>query len=101
MVLRVPGKQALSSTYGFSGLGEIYSFTTVMDAPEGFEESAPYVLALVKLDEGPMLTAQLTDISSPEQVQIGLRVEMVTRRIRTQGPDGIIEYGYKFRPVHS
>ncbi|MBZ0310478.1 MAG: OB-fold domain-containing protein [Anaerolineae bacterium] len=91
----------MSSTYGFGGLGEIYSFTTVMDAPEGFEENAPYVLALVKLDEGPIITAQLTDISSPEQVQIGLRVEMVTRRIRTNGPDGIIEYGYKFRPVHS
>lgn len=103
MVLRVPSKQkqASSNAYEFSGLGEIYSFTRVMDAPEGFEESAPYLVALVKLDEGPMLTAQLTDIASPEQVQIGMRVEMVTRRIRTNGPDGIIEYGYKFRPVHS
>lgn len=103
MVLRVPGQQTkvTSSAFAFSGLGEVYSFTTVADAPEGFEETAPYMLALVKLDEGPIITAQLTDIFGPEQVQIGMRVEMVTRRIRANGPDGIIEYGYKFRPIHS
>ena len=45
-----------------SGYGEVYSYTVVTDAPEGFDEFAPYVLAIVKLDEGPMLTAQLTDL---------------------------------------
>lgn len=93
--------KAESSAVDLSGLGEIYSYTLVSDAPEGFEDSAPYLMALVKLDEGPMVTAQLTDIVSADQVQIGMRVEMVTRRVRTNGPDGIIEYGYKFRPIHS
>jgi uncharacterized OB-fold protein len=31
-------------------------------------------------------------------VRIGLPVEMVTRKIRQQGEDGLIVYGYKFRP---
>jgi len=80
-----------------SGKGEVYSFTTLQEAPAGFEEQAPYVLALIKLDEGPMLTAQLTDLEGSPV--IGMRVEMVTRKLRTDGPNGPILYGYKFRPV--
>ena len=48
--------------YTFTGLGEIYSFTTIYDAPAGFEHNAPYTVALVKLEEGPIVTAQLTDV---------------------------------------
>jgi uncharacterized protein len=81
--------------FQFSGKGEVYSFTTISDAPAGFEEQAPYVLAIVKLDEGPMVTAQLTDLDGP--VEIGMRVEMVTRKLRTEGAEGMILYGYKFR----
>ncbi|GIL11966.1 MAG: hypothetical protein BroJett038_06860 [Chloroflexota bacterium] len=83
--------------FTFSGTGEVYSFTTLQQAPEGFEEQAPYVLALVKLDEGPMVTAQLTDLDGP--VAIGDRVEMVTRKLTTEGSRGVIVYGYKFRKI--
>jgi hypothetical protein len=68
-------------------------------APAGFEEQAPYTIALVKLQEGPMVTAQLTDLGD-ETVHIGMPVEMVTRKIRNDGDErGMIVYGYKFRPV--
>jgi uncharacterized OB-fold protein len=82
-----------------SGKGEIYSFAEVAAtaAPRGFEAQAPYLVALVKLEEGPMVTAQLTDVD-PEEVRIGLAVEAVTRKIREEGADGLIHYGYKFRP---
>ena len=94
------GKEAKTS-YQFSGRGEVYSYTTVYNAPEGFEDQAPYTVALVKLEEGPMVTAQLTDLGS-EQVEIGTPVEMVTRRLRQDGDErGLIVYGYKFRPVFS
>lgn len=83
--------------FAFSGLGEVYSFTTVQDTPASFSEQAPYTLALVKLDEGPLVTAQLTDLDGP--VSIGDRVEMVTRKLAAEGPNGMIVYGYKFRPV--
>ena len=63
----------------------------------GFAEFAPYVVALVKLDEGPMVAAQLTDVGEGE-VSIGMPVEMITRRLREDGPKGIVVYGYKFRP---
>lgn len=84
--------------YTFTGLGEIYSYTTIYDAPAGFEGFAPYTVALVKLDEGPIVTAQLTDMDS-EEVEIGMPVEMVTRKLRTDGEEGMIVYGYKFRPA--
>lgn len=85
--------------FQFSGQGEVYSFTTLTDAPAGYEENAPYTVALVKLAEGPMITAQLTDLGD-DKVEIGMPVEMVTRRIREDGSDrGILVYGYKFRPV--
>ena len=87
------------NTYNFSGKGEVYSFTRMADGPAGFEEQAPYTVALVKLVEGPVVTAQLTDLGDT-RVEIGMPVEMVTRRIRQDGDErGMIVYGYKFRPV--
>jgi hypothetical protein len=84
--------------YTFSGRGEVYSFTTVYDAPSGYEENAPYTVALVKLEEGPLVTAQLTDLDD-RPIEIGTPVEMVTRRLRSDGDErGMIVYGYKFRP---
>jgi uncharacterized protein len=84
--------------YQFSGRGEVYSYTTVSQAPAGFESSAPYTLAMVKLAEGPLVTAQLTDLDD-RPVEIGMPVEMVTRRLKEDSPTGVIVYGYKFRPV--
>jgi uncharacterized OB-fold protein len=84
--------------FTFTGLGEVFSYTTIYDAPAGFENTAPYTVALVKLDEGPIVTAQLTDIDK-EDVHIGMPVEMVTRKLRSDGEEGMIVYGYKFRPT--
>lgn len=85
--------------FTFTGRGEVYSFTTIYEPPAGYEEMAPYTVALVKLEEGPMVTAQLTDLGD-DQVSIGMPVEMVTRRIRSDGDErGMLVYGYKFRPT--
>lgn len=83
--------------FTFAGKGEVYSYTTLQETPEGFDEQAPYVLALIKLDEGPIITAQLTDVDEP--VAIGDKVEMVTRKLMTEGERGMIVYGYKFRKL--
>jgi hypothetical protein len=84
--------------YVFSGKGEVYSYTTVYDAPAGYDGNAPYTVALVKLEEGPMVTAQLTDVDNGT-VTIGTPVEMVTRKLREDGERGMLVYGYKFRPA--
>jgi uncharacterized protein len=85
--------------FAFSGQGEVFSYTIMKDAPSGFEANTPYTVALVKLKEGPVVTAQLTDMGD-QAVEIGMPVEMVTRKIRQDGDErGIIVYGYKFRPI--
>jgi uncharacterized OB-fold protein len=91
------GEEA-KTLYQFSGRGEVYSYTTLYDAPEGHEEQAPYTVAIVKLEEGPLVTAQLTDLNQRD-VSVGMPVEMVTRKLRTEGDRGVIVYGYKFRPM--
>ena len=85
--------------FQFSGRGEVYSYTTVYDAPAGFSEAAPYTIAMVQLEEGPLVTAQLTDLGEAP-VEIGTPVEMVTRKLRSAGDErSMLVYGYKFRPV--
>jgi hypothetical protein len=91
-VARVPPKPIT-----FQGTGEVYSYTRVMEVPDSFRAQAPYYLALIKLDEGPLVTAQLTDVDG--EPQIGDRVEMVTRKLMTEGERGMIVYGYKFRKI--
>jgi uncharacterized OB-fold protein len=90
--------QPADKPFAFSGEGTVYSFSTVYEAPKGYERFAPYTIALVRLKEGPLVTAQLTDID-PADVRIGLPVEMVTRVLREEGEDGMVIYGYKFRPL--
>ncbi len=86
--------------FAFSGKGEVYSYSTIYTAPEGFEKYAPYTVALVRLAEGPLVTAQLTDVDA-DNVQVGMPVEMVTRVLREDGERGMMVYGYKFRPGRS
>ena len=97
--IRFPPEQAATGwePYMLSGAGTIYSFTVVRHPADGYEEQTPTILALITLAEGPRITAQLTDCD-PDQVVIDMPVEMVTRRLRDLGPDGLIVYGYKFRP---
>ncbi|MEM2918770.1 MAG: Zn-ribbon domain-containing OB-fold protein [Candidatus Altiarchaeota archaeon] len=82
--------------FKFSGEGKIYSYTIIHSPPEGFEYLKPYVVAIIKLNEGPMITSQVVDCK-PEDVAIGKKVEMVFRRISAAGKEGSIRYGYKFK----
>lgn len=78
--------------------GVVEVFTVVRSPSTEFADKAPYVVALVRLDDGTLVPAQLTDVT-PEEVYEGMRVEATLRRYREQGERGIVEYGIKFRPV--
>lgn len=94
-----------TSEFLFSGKGTIYSWTRVErdHAPAEFVDLAPYYVALVDLDEGPRVTAMLSDLDTflpvDERIKIGQPVEMVTRKLSQDGERGMLIYGYKFRPV--
>lgn len=117
-------REEAKEKYEFCGKGVVESFTVMREAPAGFEEFAPYVVALVKLDEGPTVVAQLADLETESgqrtvkvdqergwapievempttdfKVEIGMPVEMVTRVLKKDGERGQIHYGYKFRPT--
>ena len=79
---------------GKSIKGKIESFTVVYVAPSGFEHQVPYVLAIVSLENGEMITAQIVDAG---KVEIGMNVESCLRRVFTNSSEGIINYGTKFR----
>lgn len=61
-----------------AGTGTIWSFTVMhQQSIAGFEESTPYMTALVELDEQPMLLL-VTNLpgAAPEMVEIGTRVSI-------------------------
>jgi uncharacterized OB-fold protein len=59
-----------------SGRGSVYSFSIVRRGAGPFREVAPYVLALVELDEGPTMMTNVVDVD-PEAVTVGQRVHVV------------------------
>jgi len=84
--------------FQLSGAGEVFSYTIVHEAAEGFEMQVPYVVALVRTEEGPILTGQVVDVE-PATVRIGLKVRATFRKLREEGRAGVIHYGYKFAPA--
>jgi scaffold protein (connect acetoacetyl-CoA thiolase and HMG-CoA synthase) len=84
--------------FQLSGVGEVLTYTVVHEPADGFEMQVPYVMALVRTDEGPVLTGQVVDVD-PGQVAIGLRVRATFRKLREEGRAGVIHYGYKFAPA--
>jgi scaffold protein (connect acetoacetyl-CoA thiolase and HMG-CoA synthase) len=87
-----------TAPFTFSGRGILWSFARVAQAPRGFASVAPYAVGMVRLAEGPLVTAQLADAEGVD-LAIGMEMEMVTRKIRDAQENGFIVYGYKFRPA--
>ena len=85
-------------TIRFSGKGEVFTYTTIRAPSEEFKPYAPYIIGIIKLNEGPKVTSQITDCR-PEEVYIGMPVEACFRKLSSQGKEGIICYGFKFRPI--
>jgi uncharacterized OB-fold protein len=64
-----------------SGRGEVYSFTVVHRAPSpAFAAEVPYVVAVVKLDEGPHLMTNIVGCA-PASVRVGAKVRVAFRRV--------------------
>ena len=91
-------RSADQAPLAFSGRGRLWSFTRVSQAPRGFASTAPYAVGMVRLQEGPLVTAQLADTEGVD-LRLDMEMEMVTRKIRDDAENGFILYGYKFRPA--
>jgi len=101
--LLIPPRPVCPSCYGtdmewveLKGEGTVESFTVIHVAPPQFSDEVPYVVALVRLDEGVRLPGRLTGVE-PEEVKVGMRV-----RIEFEGPRGggwPNWPSYRFRPA--
>ena len=78
--------------------GAVLTYTTILVAPAPFADQAPYVVAVVEMDDGPRITTQVVDCSEV-QLQVGLKVKLEFRRVTSDGDAGPINYGYKAVPV--
>jgi uncharacterized OB-fold protein len=60
-----------------SGRGKVISFTIMHRAiSHAYAIEAPYVIALIKLDEGPTMMSNIVQLD-PENVVVGMTVEVV------------------------
>lgn len=56
-----------------AGTGTVFTFTIQHREASGFEGQAPYVVAMVDLDEGPRMMSRIV---GPEPISIGMSVEV-------------------------
>jgi uncharacterized OB-fold protein len=67
-----------------SGRGHVVTYSVVHQAPfESYAAAAPYVLAVIRLEEGPQMMANVLDVD-PKDVAIDMAVE-VTFEKRQRG----------------
>ena len=96
------GQTGTQEEIRLKGKGKIYSYTVIGrgGAPPEFakmqKKAGPYAIAVIELDEGQKVNAQLTDVPDPYNIKIGDRVTAVFRQIYEQ--ESVIRYGIKFRP---
>ncbi len=68
-----------------SGRGVLYSYSVVYRGPSpAFQATAPYVTAIVELEEGPRMFTNIVD-AEPESLRVGESLRVVFR----EGPEGL------------
>ena len=77
--------------------GTVFTYSIIHEAPAESNNLKPYAVAMIKTDDGVLVTGQLVDVDL-DKIEIGMPVRMVLRRIGEEGHQGIIHYGYKFAP---
>lgn len=83
----------------FLGLkGKIISSTLVRVPPAGFNNQAPYFVAIVETEDHQRLIGQMVDVFEAE-ITSGQKVEAVYRRLAETDKEDVIHYGIKFRPI--
>ena len=94
IVCRNCGRDTKMKLRKLGGKGRIYSLTTIRVPSDTFKESAPYTVGIVELDEGPKIEGHVVD--SGRNAAIGDRVNIVFRKMYTDGEEGLIHYHFKF-----
>lgn len=78
--------------------GKIVVWTRIFVAPSGYEAELPYIVAIVEFTDGMRKSLQVVDYKE-EQLKPGQEVITAIRRIGKAGPEEVITYGVKVKPV--
>ncbi len=90
-------RNGLIVPFKFKGTGEVLTYTIVHSSTKDFTRHTPYILAIIKLDEGPRLTSQV--ICGHKDIHIGMKVKSAFRKLGEESEKGMIYYGVKFVPL--
>ncbi len=90
-------RNGLIVPFKFKGTGEVLTYTIVHSAAKDYAKHTPYILSIIRLDEGPSLTSQV--ICDPKDIHIGMKVRSVFRKLGEESEKGMIYYGTKFVPL--
>ena len=71
--------------------GKLLSYTVVNYGPSGFENDAPYILALVEFDEGIQILARLSRDITEKDIKIGMNLTVNPAKL----PEGRIAYEFR------
>ena len=74
-----------------SGRGTVYSYTATLVPIPGFEDDVPYLLAMIDLEEGVRILANMINVTEDE-IEIGMPV-----RVAFEKRDGDVTY-FCFEP---
>ncbi|MDP8238972.1 MAG: Zn-ribbon domain-containing OB-fold protein [Candidatus Hatepunaea meridiana] len=83
--------------FRMSDKGKVLTYTVIHTPAAEYSDLAPFALGIIELDGGGRITSQIVDVD-PSKVKIGMRVKVEFRRIRTEGDEGLLCYGYKVVP---
>jgi len=79
-----------------TGEGVVTTYTIVRQAPPGWQGDVPYLLATVRVPEGPSIASEVVDCAE-EKLKVGLPVEL-TMRVGGADKEGNEIVVYKWRP---
>lgn len=88
------GREGLEPV-ALSSRGKVWTFTVVHMPPPGSLVTAPYVVAVVELPEGPLVPTVLTGCD-PSAVRIGMEAEMYVEKVG-EDENGNQLMAYKFK----
>ena len=77
-----------------SPFGTVHTFTIIHQTPKGSVMEAPYAIAQVHLDDGPIVATAIAEVAG---VRVGLPVEMVLHDVKVD-EQGRRVVAYVFKP---
>ncbi len=92
-----PGGES-AEPHTLADTGKVLTYTVINVGPGEYADEAPYALGIIELADGARITAQIADVD-PTEVKTGMDVKVEFRKLREEGDEGLLCYGYKVVPV--